>query len=270
MTKRREPVPVEVLNGGVANAGEVVRIGDHVLRPANQHSKTTHRLLRHIRQHGFTGASVPVAIEEDRERLLFVAGDVPLPPYPSWAQSDDALVSTVRLIRGLHNASVGFVSRTTDWSDELRDANPGDDPVICHNDVCMENVVFRNGAAVTLLDFDFAAPGRREYDLAAFARMCVPIDDDLSAERLGWVAADRPARLGLVADAYDLDTRGRAELLTCLDESIARGGAFVKRHVDAGEPGFIEMWDAMGGMARFDRRREWWAAERHRFATAIV
>ena len=49
-------------------------------------------------------------------------------------------------------------------------ADPDGGSVMCHNDVCLENVVFRDGRAVTLLDFDFAAPGRRSFDLAAFAR----------------------------------------------------------------------------------------------------
>ena len=48
-------------------------------------------------------------------------------------------------------------------------ADPEGGPVVCHNDVCLENVVFRNGEAVALLDFDFAAPGRPVYDLACFA-----------------------------------------------------------------------------------------------------
>ena len=56
----------------------------------------------------------------------------------------------------------------------------------------------RDGIAVGLLDFDFAAPGRVLYDLAQMARMCVPVDDDVSAARLGWQGADRPARLRLV------------------------------------------------------------------------
>ena len=262
--------PDEVLQGGVANAGAVVRVGGHVLRPANRHSGTIHSFLRHVRDRGFHGASEPVAIEGVRERLVFVPGDVPVPPYPTWAQADTALVSTALLIRGLHDASVGFVAGANDWSDELRDASPFGDRVICHNDVCMENIVFRDGMAVALLDFDFAAPGRRAFDVAAFARMCVPIDDDLDATRLGWLDADRPSRLRLVADAYGLDTAGRDELLVCLDESIARGGDFVRRHVEAGEPGFVEMWDAMGGMARFDRRRAWWATARSRFASALA
>lgn len=130
--------------------------------------------------------------------------------------------------------------------------------MLCHNDVCLENVVFRDGAAVGLLDFDFAGPGRREFDLAAFGRMCVPIDEDVNASRLGWARVDRPARLRLVCDEYGLDDPGRARLIVCLDESIARGGEFVRRRVEAGEVAFIEMWEAMGGEERFDRRRRWW------------
>ena len=175
-----------------------------------------------------------------------------------------------RLLRGLHDASIGFDTRDGSWSGELHDDRPGDHPVICHNDVCMENVVFRAGEAVALLDFDYAAPGRRSFDITAHARMCVPIDDDVNAMKLGWATADRPARLRLVTDSYGLDGAGRSEVLVCLDESIARGGEFVRRHVEAGEPGFVEMWNSMGGMERFDRRRRWWAVARPTFVTALA
>ena len=37
----------------------------------------------------------------------------------------------------------------------------------------------------------------------------------------------------------------------------------------AGEPGFVEMWASIGGMARFDRRRDWWASRRGDFATVM-
>ena len=139
----------------------------------------------------------------------------------------------------------------------------------CDNDVCLENVVFDEGVAVGLLDFDFCAPGRPVYDLAQFARMCVPIDDDINAGRLGWRDADRRARLRLVADAYGLPARGRSELLAVLDVSIERGGEFVRRRVDAGDPNFIAMWNNMGGAERFDRRRRWWAARRDWFAREL-
>ena len=54
---------VEVLHGGVANAGAVIRVGDDVLRPATSNSPTIHRFLRHLARRGLP---VPLAtIERD-------------------------------------------------------------------------------------------------------------------------------------------------------------------------------------------------------------
>ena len=198
---------------------------------------------------------------------MFIEGDVAVPPYPGWAQSDAALASVSVLLRRFHQAARSFDPSRAAWSTEL--ADPAGGPIICHNDVCLENVVFRDGTAAALLDFDFAAPGRPIYDLAQFARLWVPIDDEASAERLGWHPAAKPARLRLVADVYGLDATARRQLVAVLADSIARGGAFVRRRVEAGDPNFISMWNAMGGMERFDRRRRWWAAQRQNFAAAL-
>ena len=259
------------LHGGVANAGAVTRRGAHVLRPANAHTSSVHRFLRAIADAGFDGASVPDGVEPDgRERLTFIDGDVPIVPYPDWAQSDAALASVAALMRRYHDAARAHEPRSDDsWSDEM--ADPVGGTVVVHNDVCLENVVFRHGRAVGLLDFDFAAPGRPVFDLACFARMCVPVDDP-SRTRFGWrsVDADLPRRLRLVADAYGLEPDDRSELLSCLDDSIARGGQFVLRRVEAGDPNFIAMWESFGGLARFDTRRAWWAKARPNFAAALL
>jgi phosphotransferase family enzyme len=256
------------LAGGVANAGKVVRAGEHVLRPSNPHSRSVHMFLSALRDAGFYGASSPVGIDEDgRERLEFIEGDVPVPDYPDWAQSDAALESTTALLARFHDASRAFDPTGLSWSTEL--ADPAGGPIVCHNDVCLENVVFRDGVAVGLLDFDFAAPGRPVYDVVQFARMCVPVDDDFSAGRLGWHPADRPARLRLVADTYGLDASSRAQLLQMLADSIASGGEFVRRRVEAGDPNFIAMWNEMGGMERFDRRRLWWDDHQTHFLNAL-
>ncbi len=264
----------EQLAGGVANAGQVTRVGAHVLRPANAHSRTIHEFLRALRDAGFGGASAPVGIDADgRERLEFIPGDVAVPPYPAWAQTDDALASVAELLRRFHAASRTFDFAGAEWSAEMADPAPrasGAEYIVCHNDVCLENVVFHDGVAVGLLDFDFAAPGRPAYDVAALARMCVPIDDDRNAERLGWAPADRPARTRRVADAYGLDAAGRAEMFASVADTIARGGEFVRRHVEAGEPGFIRMWNEMGGAERFDRRRRWWAECETDFRRALA
>lgn len=259
----------EVLHGGVANAGRVVRVGPHVLRPSTERSATIHIFLRALRDAGFQGASLPVGIDADgRERLVFVEGDVPIPPYADWARSDAALASVATLLRGLHDASRTFDPTGLRWSDEMADPEGG--TLVGHNDVCLENVVFRDGRAVAFLDFDFAAPGRPTHDLGNLARMCVPVDDDVNAARLGWGDEDRPARLRLVADAYGLDAAGRADLLAHLDHDMASGGEFVRRRVERGEAPFIQMWEEMGGAERFDRRRAWWAERRPAFATALA
>ena len=261
----------EVLTGGVSNAGSVVRAGPHVLRPSNPHSETVHAFLRRVRAKGFAGVPAPVGIEADgRERLEFVDGEVPLPPYPDWARTDAALGSLGVLLARYHWAAALDTTSAvwTGWNREI--ADPAGGRVVCHNDICLENVVFRDGTAVAFLDFDYCSPGRPTYDLAQLARMCVPIDDDESAAQLGWEPADRPARLRLVCDHYGLDGRGRAEVLEVLDDAMARGGEFVKRHAEAGEPAFVLMWEWMGGQERWDRRRRWWATGRDDFADAVA
>jgi hypothetical protein len=258
----------EQLTGGVANAGAVARSGAHVLRPSNPNSRSIHNFLSSLRRAGFDGASEPVAIDADgRERLVFIAGDVPVPPYPAWAQTDEALASVSTLMRRFHEASCRVDTTGSTWSDEMADGAAGS--TVCHNDVCLENVVFRDGTAIALLDFDYAAPGRVSYDLAQMARMCVPVDDDINAARLGWHPADRAARFRLVADAYGLDLTGRIEFLEILSDTIGRGGEFVRRRVEAGDVNFIQMWNEMGGMARFDRRREWWGDHHDEFRRAL-
>jgi Phosphotransferase enzyme family len=259
----------EPLEGGIANAGRVVRVGPHVLRPSTPHSGSIHALLRAVRHTGFEGAPLPVGIDEDgRERLVFIDGEVPVAPYPDWSQSDIALASIAKLLRGLHDTARGFDPRRLTWDDSL--ADPAGGTLVCHNDVCPENVVFRDGIAVALLDFEFAAPGRPVYDLAHLARLCVPIEDDFDQARLGWRPADRPARLRLVADAYGLDGDGRTELLTAMNDAIDRLEAAVRRSVDAGDPNSVEMWNRTGGSERYDRRRRWWTAHHDQFAAALL
>jgi hypothetical protein len=252
----------------VANAGAVTRVGDDVLRPGGKHTGSIHPYLAALAAAGFDGASRPVGVDPDgRERLRYIAGDVALPPFPAWVQTDDAVASIAILMRRFHDAARRVDATGWSWSTEMADPEGG--PIVCHNDVCLENVVFRDGQAVALLDWDFAAPGRPAYDLAQFARMCLPIDDDQSAAHLGFTPSDQPARLRVVADAYGLGAAGRRELLEVLGGTIARGGEFVRRRVEAGDPNFIRMWNDIGGAERFDRRRRWWRQHHHEFTLAL-
>ncbi|MDJ0788074.1 MAG: phosphotransferase [Myxococcota bacterium] len=249
------------LQGGIANAGQVVRDGEHVLRPASEHSASVHAYLRAVRRAGFEGAPWPVGIEEDgRERLEFIDGDVPLSPYPAWSQSDNALASIATLLRDLHEAARDFDPRRHGWNEAL--ADPAGGTLVCHNDVEPSNVVFRDGLAVALIDFEFAAPGRPIYDLAQLARLCVPIEDDFDQARIGWRPADRPARLRLVADAYGLDEAGRKILLAAMVDALDR--------VEAAARGRgVPVSKALGGIEKYDRRRRWWREHEAAFASAL-
>ena len=161
---------------------------------------------------------MPSSVDEDgRERLEFIEGDVPPAPYPEWSQSDNALASIARLLRGLHDAARGFDPGA---HLERRAGRPGgrDDRVPQRRGALERRVPGRRRRRAAR--FEFAAPGRPVYDLAQLAHLCVPIEDELDQVRLGWRLADRPARLRLVADTYGLDSDGRAEC-SAVDDAIA-------------------------------------------------
>lgn len=256
------------LEGGIANAGKVVREGPHIIRPSSPYTRSIHTFLRSVTDAGFDGVPIPIGIDPDgRERLTFIEGEVPSSPYPDWCQADETLDSIARLLRRLHEAGRDFDPQGLSWSDAL--ADPAGGTLVCHNDLELSNVVFRDGVAVALVDFEFAAPGRPEYDLAQLARLCVPIEDDFDQERLGWLRADRPARLRLIADAYGLDRPGRARLLTALDDALDVIETVARRAFDAGDPNEIAILNRTGGIAKYDRRRQWWTEHRRRHADAL-
>lgn len=251
----------------MANAGAVIREGVHVLRPANARTHLVHDLLRWVRAAGFKGVPEPLGLEPDgRERLVYIPGDVPVPPFPAWIQTDRALGSIAELLAGFHQAAQGFDAEPAAWSREMADPFPG--KVICHNDVCPENVVFRDGIAVALLDFDFVAPGRHLYDLAGVANMCIPLDTEQDAAVWGWGPVDPIRRLRVVADGYGLPP-GREELVDVIEQRMSSGNDFVRQRMERGERAFAEMWERMGGGARHERRTAWFRVNRDRFIDAL-
>lgn len=256
------------LDGGLTNAGDVVRAGHEVRRPGTANSASIHAFLRSLRRAGFEGAPEPIGIDEDgRERLAFIAGDVPLTPYPAWSQTDTALASAVRLLRRLHDAAGGFDPAAHRWNDVL--ADPAGGPIVCHNDLELSNIVFRDGEAVAFIDFEFAAPGRPVYDLAQLARLCLPIEHETDQERMGWLPADHPARLRLMADVYGLDGDGRAELLGAIGDAIDRIEAAARHRFGLDESGATRILAETGGMEKYDRRRGWWQRRYAEFTDAL-
>lgn len=254
------------LAGGVANIGEVVRVGDTVRRPAGPHTDAIFALLRHLTDGGFDGVPRPTGRDErGREVLVYLPGDVPIPPFPAWSMTDDVLVSVARLLRRYHEAVADFDATAHAWSAEMADPHGG--PFLCHCDVCPENVVFRDGEAVALLDFEFVSPGRRVWDVAATVGMWAPLrPPDLRTE--GMEALDAVARARVFADAYGLEREERAGLLDVLAERRALG--FLEGRVAAGQSQFMAMWEAQGGERSGTRIAAWLDANRDRLIASLT
>jgi hypothetical protein len=256
----------ERLAGGMGNRGAVLRVEGTARRPVGDHSAAVSVLLEHLAAQGFP-APVPTGRDEEgREAFGWIEGDVAVPPYPAWSLTDDVLASVGSLLRRYHDAVRSF-SRPhhLQWSNDLADPNGGS--IICHNDVCPENVVFRGGEAVALLDFDMAAPGRPVWDLAQTARMWIPLRPaDLAGERSH---LDPLHRLAVLAASYGLDSGDHESLVDAIVISKRLGTRFVERRVRAGEPAFVEAWHQRGGKAGDDRLVAWLVANRKAFLRAL-
>jgi Ser/Thr protein kinase RdoA (MazF antagonist) len=221
------------LVGGLNPDAGIVRIGDTVRRPAGSSSAAVRALLQHLETVGFDGAPRFLDVDEQgRDVLTFLDGDVPLPPYPGWALTDDALDDLGQLLRRFHEATADFDgSSVAGWSHEWSD--PGGGPVICHNDVFPENVVFRDGHVVALIDFAMAAPGRPLWDLAIAAQEWAPLH--APASRVAHPdELDGVRRTGRLARAYGVEPQQAEELLDVIAEERAHSLAHVREQAAAG------------------------------------
>ena len=256
------------LPGGVGNAGAVVRIGATVRRPLTAQSPLTRAIALHLESVGFDRAQRYLGTDrESRSVFTYVEGDVPLPPYPEWAQSDETLMEVAQLLRDFHQAMQGF-EPPPDAATNTDLADPDGGPAFCHNDLCPENVVFRDGQAVALIDFDFAAPGRAHWDVARTVRLWGGFG--APGVRPEWSPSLDPLhRLGVLAGAYGVEPDEAEPLIDALFAATAQGTAWVRRMVDSGEPAFVQMWKDFRLESRYAADAHWMHDNRRRMIAAV-
>lgn len=229
------PPPEEVLAGG--NVNKVVRVGSTVRRTAGPWTPTIHALLAYLDDAGFEASPRPLGMDaEGREVLTYIEGDTVASPVPDavWIET---LGDAARLLRRYHDLSTSFPA-PADAVWQSYPADSGAPEVICHSDWGTYNAVWRDGRLVAVIDWDFARPGSRLFDLAWFALMWCPLGPP---ERYGPEVArlDQPARLRQLVDAYALDDRGG--LLRAIQERVETNVEWIEQGAAQGNPIHVKM-----------------------------
>jgi hypothetical protein len=256
------------LTGGMDPSAGVVRVGDTVRRPAGRSAHAVRSLLLHLERVGFEETPRFLGTDEQgRDVLTFLDGDVPLPPYPSWALTDAALQDFGRLVRRFHEATATFDSAAvTGWSDEWADPRGG--PVICHNDLFPENVVFRGGRVVGLIDLAEAGPGRPFWDVAIAAQEWAPLH--APGARLHHPDhLDGVRRTALLAQAYGVDPERAEEFVDVVAQERVQQLGNVRAQVAAGAEPWATFWLESNGEDRAAADDLWLQGQRQALIDAI-
>jgi hypothetical protein len=254
------------LVGGTANRGAVVRVGDTVRRPLRPTSAATHALLRHLADVGFAGAPRFLGLDaRGREVLSFVPGTAITPPYPPWALTDAALESVAVLLRDYHRAVSTFDPSPYQWPASPPAPFAGE--LVSHNDVNLDNVVFRDGRAVALIDFDLAGPGSRIWDVACAVRLWAPLRPDR------YVDDPRRGRglfrLRHFVDCYGVTDADRDRLVTAVRLNHDWCYDIVGTAAARGHTGFSEYLSG-GALERAERTRQWYLDEGDRLRAVLL
>jgi Phosphotransferase enzyme family len=210
---------------------QVVRVGSTVRRPTGPWTQGVHALLSHLEQAGYSGAPRVHGVDErGREVLDYVEGDVVHPHHRYLIEPDEALAQVAGMIRRFHDAVSGFggADRFV-WSD--RGADPsGVSEILCHNDLAPWNLIHSTEGGWVFIDWDFAAPGRRSWDLSFALLTLVPLmpNDAANETRIA-------ERLAVFATAYGPDDLP-ADVLAVAIERCEREADLIFRLGEAGEP----------------------------------
>ncbi|WP_326826805.1 phosphotransferase [Streptosporangium sp. NBC_01756] len=257
-----ESEPELALIGGDVTEG-VVRVGDTVRRPVGFNAPLVHALLRHLEAVGFAGAPRFLGIDAaGREVLTFITGEVAGRPRPAWIADEARLASVGRLVRAYDDAVAGFVlpagvrpaSGLVEQPD-MPPAPPYPAELVGHMDFTPDNIVFRDGKAAALIDFDLAKPASRVDEVYNAMLHWAPLGDPVDAAPL-LQDVDVPRRCRILADAYEMSDTDRSRLVEVAVLRSRRAWFSMKQIAEEQGGGWARMWQE--GVGDQIKRREAW------------
>jgi len=241
----------EILYGG--NTNVVVKVGDTVRRQTGHWTPAVHALLAHLSSVGFSDAPTVLGFDEQgREILPFVIGEVGTydPGLPDWFLTAEACTAIGDWLRRFHDAQQGFApDPSLPWRMYAgRPLRRGE--VVVHHDVAPYNTIRRVDGGLTVIDWDFCAPGDPVEDLVFAAWQWIPLWAEqsvvLAGHGGGMTVLDAATRLAALADGYGASPDQRSRLLdACIVqmnkhaddlEALAVNDPAVARLVDMGIP----------------------------------
>ncbi len=250
------PIP-----GGRLNRGRLVRLGNFVLRPADEDLSIEELII----EVGKVFRGIPKTFGRDsigRLKLEWIEGESAETFDEDEEKSRTRLLSVGALLRELHDSTVSIVSETAVTSRGSLDPS-GIREVVCHGDAGPGNIVFRNRTAFALIDWEMAAPGRRSWDLATALRYWAPLRNP---------ANKKPAELLLnplqraewILDGYSASNELRSETVGLLSENQKVQAEFVIARIKARSEAVYKEWVAKGGTRRLELDDAWLGGESER------
>lgn len=207
---------------GPLGTRDAIRVGDTVRRPWQPWHRPVRALLEHLHTAQFTAVPKVLGVDDKgRDVVKWVKGNAGVEPVSPEVASDQALVAIASLIRRFHDATTTFRWEADDWNPLLGDPT-GSAEIVCHNDLSSYNIIYHRAEPIALIDWEFASPGSRLWDLAYACVWLVPLHAPEYCQSAGWGIVEYPRRLRLFCDSYGLDDRARFELLDVVSERQAR------------------------------------------------
>jgi aminoglycoside phosphotransferase (APT) family kinase protein len=191
-------------------------------------------------------------------------GQAAILPLTGELLTDAALASVADLLRRYHLAVASFDPAGHRWPRPV--PAPFRTGLVSHNDVHPANVIFRDGQAVALIDFDLAGPGSAAWDFAAAARLFAPLHDDLDItdERQGRALE----RFRIFLENSGLTRAGRREVAEAVVPNHDWTYAIVTEAAAAGHQAFADHWRSVADTAA--RARRWCQKHQHDLLAAAL
>jgi Phosphotransferase enzyme family len=257
----------EVLHGG--NTSVVVRVGETVRRHRGHWTPAVHALLAHLGSVGFSDVPTILGVDDQgREVLSLVTGEVGLLDpgclLPPWFRTAEACMAIGDWLRRFHDAQRGFIpDPALPWRlYPGRGLGPGE--VLVHHDAAPYNAIRRPDGGLTVIDWDFCAPGDPVEDLAFSAWQWIPLWADKDAVAHGHGGAmtvpEAATKLAALAEGYRATAGQRSRLVEACVHQMTKHANDVEA-LAATDPAFARLVDL--GIPRNARQDAAWVQAHH-------